>query len=313
MTRRPRRIPPPDLVPDQFPELNRRFYSSNPADYFRRRLYLLAVYAGARGELTDILSNGISYEKLRFQADLSGSTDDDERAYQRFLIAEAEVLLHHASEALMRLYFAHLNQPPCPWLACARLRVPRDFKEKIENFLNQSEEECLAGVTQVFIGGALDRDNEQRMSAAKAVTKLLQVVSRRLLDDADLYNSAKHGFTVLADESSIIFGDADGSGLFGSQGPSVLFLQERKADDDTKRWHTTTRWVESRQAMWLTGLAIVEMSSLWNIAKHRYTATELSEVEVVTDEAVQDAITGDFASKQPITRSSFMLHYYPKE
>jgi hypothetical protein len=100
VTRKPRsrpqqQVPEPKLVPDQFPGLNQQFYSSNPAEYFRRRLHLLAIYAGASDGVVRLLAEGISYEKIRVQVDLPNSATEDKANYQSFLITEAEVLLHH--------------------------------------------------------------------------------------------------------------------------------------------------------------------------------------------------------------------------
>ena len=41
-------------------------------------------------------------------------------------------LLHHASEALLRLYLAHEPLTACPWLDMARVRSPGKFKQIVE-------------------------------------------------------------------------------------------------------------------------------------------------------------------------------------
>lgn len=317
MTRKPKsrskqQAPEPKLVPDQFPELNRQFYSSNPAEYFRRRLYMLAIYAGASDDVVRLLSEGISYEKIRVQVNLPNSTAEDKAEYQSFLITEAEVLLHHAAEALLRLYFAHVDEPPCPWLECARSRVPSEFKDEIEKFLDQSSSTSHNQIGRVFLGATPDASDTLRAPAVIGIERLLRMLSRRLLDDKDLYNSAKHGLTVIAGEASLIVGDSTGRSLFGSQGPSVSFLEKRGDDDAVRRWHVTTRWISPRQAMWLTGLTITQMASLWAIAKCRYLGAELDGVEVVNEEAIDEVLTGEFGNTHPITRSSWMLNYDDK-
>ena len=99
------------------------------------------------------------------------------------------------------------------------------------------------------------------------------------------------------------------SRVVGSRGPSVAYLEVREKPDEPKRWHITTRWVSARQAMWLTCLVINEMASLWSVAKCRYTGVEISGVEVITDEALNAALTGEFALDQSITRFSQPLQY----
>jgi hypothetical protein len=51
--------------------------------------------------------------------------------------------------------------------------------------------------------------------------------------------------------------------------------------------------------MWLTGLAITQIASLWTIAKCRYLGTELNGVEVVKEEAIDEVLTGEFGNPHP--------------
>ena len=304
--------PEPKLFAGQFPQLNHEFYSSNPAEYFRRRLYLLTVYAGSSDEFIKLLSKGISYEKIYLKVDLANSTDSDKQQYQNFLTTEAEVLLHHTAEALLRLYFAHADEPLCPWLECARLRTPGDFKDRLVKFVaSYSTVESRAAVAKVFLGKTPNEDDELRNSAVVEIDRLLRVLGRRLREDDNLYNSAKHGLTVIAGESSFTLGSDGGQAFVGAQGQSISFLEKCGEDGEPKLWHKTTRWLSPRQAMWLTTLAINQMASLWAIATNRYIGTDLDRIDVVTHEAVEAAITGEFAANQAVTRWSVKLAYHP--
>ena len=48
-----------------------------------------------------------------------------ERDRRRYIQTEAMMIVHHASEALLRLFFAHVDHPECPWLGMADERGAR--------------------------------------------------------------------------------------------------------------------------------------------------------------------------------------------
>src|SRR5690242_12770909 len=94
-----------NLDPTQYDLLNSEFYSADPAAYFRTRTRLLFLAAGANRQLDELLTAGVFYEGLILKLGSEDPEDpDDERQLQNFLITESEVLLHHASEVLLRLY-----------------------------------------------------------------------------------------------------------------------------------------------------------------------------------------------------------------
>lgn len=101
------------LAPEQFPELNQAFYATRPWEYFRQRERLLALTAGAPEKLLAVGREGVQVGRLHFQldGDSAGEMQDAEDR-ERFLLADSELLLHHVSETLLRLYLAHEGLPP---------------------------------------------------------------------------------------------------------------------------------------------------------------------------------------------------------
>ncbi len=79
--------------------------------------------ASRAADLDALLVEGVQFDGLRAHIDVSAAIKYDEQAHQAFISAEAEVLLHHASEALLRLYFAHADNAPCSWLEDGRQRA----------------------------------------------------------------------------------------------------------------------------------------------------------------------------------------------
>jgi hypothetical protein len=105
-----------DLVPDQFPALNERFYERCPAEYFGHRLRLLLTLWGRPDDVLDLYEEGVNVGELS----VGGHVDLREDSVERFVAADLEVLWHHTAESMMRAYLAHRDLPECPWLEVAR-------------------------------------------------------------------------------------------------------------------------------------------------------------------------------------------------
>ena len=117
------------------PRLNREFYSGMPYGYFGQRLENLLLVATKYDQVRPLVDEGFEWGKLTINA---GPMDHEEReldkqAVKVYLLLESLVLLHHAAETLLRLYFAHADpdDPPCPWLAMAPRFDFRRFKADV--------------------------------------------------------------------------------------------------------------------------------------------------------------------------------------
>ncbi|MFJ3439880.1 hypothetical protein ACIPM2_01670 [Streptomyces sp. NPDC086081] len=289
------------LAVEQYPDLNREFYSSDPVTYFRNRYYLLLLAASKADQLDQLLANGVSYEGITAQSELTEPTDEDERLHQAFLITEAEVLLHHASEALLRLYFAHEDLPECPWLEIARLTKFSEFKRRVAQLRDHSIPREHIG--RIFLGSVPDQHDDERQLLIGAIERLLRIVARRTLEDAHLYNSSKHGLAVVSGPASLTITSDQTGASFDSSGPSISFLE---LSGDRTKWCRTTRWLPAQQSLWLTNLVITEMRALWEIARARYTEVEISGVDAIRPEALNELQ----ASAAPVRRVSMPLKYY---
>jgi hypothetical protein len=160
-----------------------------------------------------------------------------------------------------------------------------------------------ADVSRVFLGCDPRPDDAAWEAAATASERLLRMLAARLNDDASLYNSAKHGMTVIGGNAAVIIGEEGGEGTFGTDGPSIAFL-DSVSKDGQRIWRETTRWFSIRQALWLTSLAITQIEALWNLARAVYLNAEISGVELVTNEGIDVVTTGRFADAKPINRFS---------
>jgi len=118
------------------------------------------------------------------------------------------MIVHHASEALLRLFFAHVDHPECPWLGMADQRGANQFKDR---FGEATKSGFDAGeIAWVFLGGESPTDSELDMTAeefdasVEGVDRLLWDCALRVTDDSFLYNGGKHGLTSIevADENA---------------------------------------------------------------------------------------------------------------
>lgn len=296
-----------DLAVEQFPHLNERFYSADPSRYFRSRLNLLMLAVGRRDELDQLLAQGVTVGGLMAKIEPGEGAPEREQQELAFVTTEAAVLLHHASEALLRLFFAHGKGVLCPWLETARLLSFVVFKGRVAELLRGPVQRDQIG--HIFLGGVPDEPTEAWQKGAKAVGELLHIVARRLLDEGNLYNATKHGLAVIAGPASLsVTNDASGQG-FGVSGQSITYLEKMPPrEGHPPKWHETTRWVSAEQDMWLTQLVLSQMQSLWVVAKRRYLGVAFEGVQVITQEALE--VYRKLATGGAVTRMSHTLDYY---
>ncbi|MER7921826.1 hypothetical protein ABTY96_01615 [Streptomyces sp. NPDC096057] len=300
--------PNEDLAPEQFPDLNRSFYGSDPADYFRKRLDLLLLAAAKPRELDAMLADGFSYGDLTIKQQEGEPTDEGMTSLKAFISTEAEVLVHHASEALLRLYLAHAEGSPCPWLECAGLTSFKVFKKRVAQL--RDEPIPAEDISRVFLGRISDGSDDEVQPHIRTMRRFLRLVAARLLSDSNLYNSAKHGLAVLSGPANLVVTDDQTGASFGGGGPSLSYLEIETKENKDRLWRRTTRWIDAEQTMIQTHAIITAMVSLWDVAKARYTGPEIEGVHVLTSEAVDQFAGLGGTNASPFTRSSFSLAYY---
>lgn len=292
---RPKPRPGPDdnLAPEQFPELNRQFYSGKlqPRDYLMHRYRSLFLAAQSPEALACAFDNELSIGKLRAKW---SSTDEewDDVEIRDYVSTESTVLLHHTSEALFRLYFAHADSPECPWLAVARLRIPSHFKDRLSRFMSESKDDAVAQSAMfVFYGhGTVDAAMQEQWTLLKdGLMMLLTHLGRRLLEEAPLYNSAKHGLSLVPGAAAMQFGDQSGPLRIRADGPSITYLTVMEGQRG-KRWAQETVWLDPTRTLAVVMLALHQMGNLWHVACQRYAGK-------AWDETKMRNMVPDFVSK----------------
>jgi len=108
--------PSPDkgLAVENYPDLNATFYGMKPHIYLRRRLRSLWLWHGDPPGLTELLNEKFIVDDMAVTLGTEGDDEEEKRERERFVVIEAEVLLHHVSETLLRLYLVHATESLCP-------------------------------------------------------------------------------------------------------------------------------------------------------------------------------------------------------
>lgn len=275
--------------------LNEAFYATPPFDYFNQRLEAVLLVSGKGEELEALLAQGIAVGDLRAGGVPPARDPTDERAAarERYIVAEATVLLHHTAETLLRLYLSHERLPPCPWLALAKETNFRVFKEKAHRL-----GEDLAGgqrsedVAAVFFG-ARERTSLNPSPPAVAWQQGLENVAAWIgwfaqhFLDANVYNAAKHGLALRPGDSSVSLrapatagAVGEGEEILGASGPSLEYIEIATDDSGQRYWQRTTRWIDVGRSLAYVFMACRLIKALWAVAKARYTGARLESLDL---------------------------------
>jgi hypothetical protein len=127
------------LDPGQYPELNAMFYNADPAGFIKMRIESLSLMACSDEQLAPAFGADRSISTSRTSdPDLPGVAagfgpmdPPDIAVRKRYIRMESVMIAHHASEALLRLFFAHVEHAECPWLGCQPPPTSRSSKRRL--------------------------------------------------------------------------------------------------------------------------------------------------------------------------------------
>jgi hypothetical protein len=279
-----------------FDRQNQLFYSQEPTSYFRDRLTLLGLRAARSDALAEVVGDGFVWGQLKIGGGESQelSSEEEEARLTRFVITESQVLLHHVSETLIRMFLAHAGRPQCPWLEMAALMDFKTFRAQVAELSAPLWPQGLRDdVADVFLGGTSTTEPTPGWDdAVDACVRLLRMLARHLNADSNLYNAAKHGMTLVPGEGYMGVFDEDGSAVTGSDGTQVVYLERDRVNRGEFKWFQTTRWLNPQQAVWVTTMAISQIEALWTVARWHYLDEPYEGLNLVTAEALDSAVHG---------------------
>lgn len=229
----------------------RTFYAEDPSDYFRDRLSLLALRAGAAPALAGLAADGVTWGPIR----LGGASRDDCAAEDlevtaAFVVTESQVLLRQASVALVIHFLAHADRNADPWVEAPRLSQSNDWVFRLPGLAAELPHDAqLDAVAEVFLGDVRPHPQQTWLEARDVCARLLGIVARRLV----------------AEESSAAY-----AGLGLPAVPVDLAGATAAAHDRA----------------WLTHLTINQLRVLWKVARKRHLGQAHDGLDLVTAAAL---------------------------
>ena len=255
--------PAPEIHPLQFGSLNESFYHAEPSEYLVQRLWSLAAS----------LDPAAQPSRVQFgQFSMAWEPEDilNDNKAMTYVALESMVLLHHAAESMLRLYMAHAHRNPCPWVEIAKLRNFAEFKRRLARLRDSlSEPEVMNDLKEVFMwahepAAFPEVPEHVRASNQAGLRLMIEYAVSVLLEDAPVYNAAKHGIAVLSGDVKMELGDVLRVG-----GPSLTTLEEIEVDG-ARKWAKRTRWVHPTKSLTTTFVISNMIRSLWESARGHY-------------------------------------------
>jgi hypothetical protein len=203
-SRKPRDKSPagPRLAHELFTELNATFYEDDPSQYLLTKIEAVMLMLAP----DEALATAYASERVVGVTRRVGTPVPSKEARDRYVRTECVLVLHHACETLLRLFFAHVKKPDCPWLGMAASVGFVEFKEKASAALKSGFDRD--SVALVFLGGtdpsdaAIGVEADEFEDTVSAMQLLLEVAANTVLSESFLYNSAKHGLTIVQTDES---------------------------------------------------------------------------------------------------------------
>ncbi|MGH2938777.1 MAG: hypothetical protein ACRDPE_11740 [Solirubrobacterales bacterium] len=303
----------PESLADRVEQLNNDFFSRSPSDYFLFRLRNLVLSASHGLDLERLVARGVEVGDFtlgEYQGDLGEALDDEqEEAQHSFVTLETEVLLHHVSETLLRLYLVLEQRSPCPWLAMSRERSPRRFKRKVESLVERlGPDGDMQKMSWVFFGAADHRTFGDEALTDELWAELVES-SRSWLSwfasymlDADVYNAAKHGLGVYPQRMALSV-EVDGQPLFDGSGPCLEYLHEVRGENDGRAWRRGTKWVHWDHLFGAIHIACQLIERLWIVGRVHYGESARLDLELAVFARPADLFRNDGITLTKFSRS----------
>ncbi|PPI01201.1 hypothetical protein C5C95_03430 [Rathayibacter sp. AY1B7] len=239
-----------------------------PHRYLDSRLTALLLMVGEEDDQAQ------SPKSIRFgsiTAEVEGLSRQERSEYAAI---ESTVLLHHASEALLRLYLAHARSNPCPWVALSEFTNAREFKEAVRKLRRDLErEETMADLLTVFTGSPdrsifVDETEERWIDHRDALVLLVHHCADVFLNQSNIYNAAKHGLALGSQEVGFSLKPPGDAPALERTGPTLNFLETAGPPND-KHWRRTLQFVQPDTNVGWVALILREIKVLWSIARRR--------------------------------------------
>jgi hypothetical protein len=244
--------------PSNYPKLNSDFYDAAPWQYFEQRLAFLMLVTSDPGRCRDAFAEPMELGPVRLDV-TPPTTDRYPTPEQSYTAVEAEVLLHHVAETLLRFVHAHADpDEPCPWIRMSALTSAKKFKDWVETTVATAASEALAGLC-----GRVFACRPDCTTDLDAYVDYMRLLAEHFLDSGP-YNAAKHGMG-LAGGSERRQIEVDGLQVFRRDGAVISWLAVWPLHDAERapRWTRASRLFSAEVAIALISLSTNLMKSIW--------------------------------------------------
>jgi hypothetical protein len=187
------------LAESQFHDLNVKFYEGFHTELITARLGVLCLAHESPDLIETRLRSGAGWGEVKVTV---GPDEDYQETLRRSAELELMALRHHVGEVLLRVFWVHAHEAPCPWLALARLRdLQGAATSYLQGTLWKDESEKLRMHGQVIWGRHAVRSDgsfvEDRLMASAETAALWMAAAASTLQRASLFNAYKHGLAIL--------------------------------------------------------------------------------------------------------------------
>ncbi|MDP7703356.1 hypothetical protein [Mycobacterium sp. TY815] len=278
--------------------MNAVFYMADPADFIRMRTEALSLMACQDEDLQPAYGADRTIGTLR----IAGTTPPTRESRERYIRTEAVMIVHHASEALLRLFYAHVDHvKDCPWLGMSASTDFAEFKirlaDAVKTGFNRDE------IAMIFLGGTTPADaaiavpEDDFEDAVDGLQMLLVDCAKRFIEDSFLYNAVKHGLAAVDtdDDMKMVFTTGDGDQIPLHTGSMHMFLHRKRhpaAGKAERQWHFTLADVNPQRELSVSALIGRAIESLWSVARRRYVGSAGGGVYLISKASVELAVYG---------------------
>ncbi|HMI09497.1 MAG TPA: hypothetical protein VK497_03840 [Candidatus Saccharimonadales bacterium] len=246
-------------------ELNKQFYGEYDEDYFVNKAVVLASFIADVQPMKEHLDKGFSVGKLTVK-----DSDIDSKWLEGYAKRELAINSYHAIESFFRLFFAHIENPDCPWVGVEQMQSFREFKDRIDKLIKREyfEGSHDEEVAKILLGPrelySTLSDEEWQKGIANAVYMLVRLGSD-ILNNQD-YNVYKHGAALL--DTQFGFQIDDGKVIGADKQDTFMYLSsktEKTPDKVIKQFSRTfkfIRWEQRFTSTYLSGMLLHNMLAL---------------------------------------------------
>ena len=300
-------------------DINKIFYRDYDEDYFVNKAVFLGSIVAEPKPIKEHLNKGYSIGKLKV-----GKGNITQKWLVGFAKREIVINSYHSIESFFRLFFAHVEEPECPWIGVEQMKNFKEFKKRIDDLLkrNYFKGDHNESVANILFGTRSMYANLSESDWEENVKKAVELVDRLgydILSNQD-YNVYKHGAALL--DTKFGFKINDGKLIGADKQDTFMYLSseiKRTPDKTIKSFQKTfkfMRWQNRVASTYMTGQL---MHNMLTLQKLHLKLIEPKKAKIFTFQShdlkklLDPDNNGRIAVPTTISESLFERHYETKE